>query len=168
MLSLLQQVLVKQDILLKENELLKEDMATQQVFIDNLSRAVASMKNIRVGSECTLTNDLSIQATTAMVSSVEHSLKEQTNKKLQSKRIDQLLNSTPFSGSNSQEVSDWIEDFNSECDQLQLDDTQRFSIATDLLVDNAKLWYETHKTTITDWVTLKNKLTSYLKARNWH
>ncbi|CAF4582758.1 unnamed protein product, partial [Rotaria sp. Silwood2] len=73
------------------------------------------------------------------------------------------LNSIPFSGSNSQEVSDWIEDFDDKCDQLQLGDVQRLSVAINLVTGNAKLWYDTHKHTIDDWITLKNKLTTYFK-----
>ncbi|CAF4617830.1 unnamed protein product, partial [Didymodactylos carnosus] len=91
----------------------------------------------------------------------ETSLKEQAAKQLQSKRINQLLDSTPFSGSTSQEVSDWIDDFSNKCDQLQLDDAQRLSVVIDLLTGNAKLWYDTHKDTIDTWRTLKNKLTAY-------
>ncbi|CAM4747325.1 unnamed protein product [Rotaria magnacalcarata] len=50
-----------------------------------------------------------------------------------------------------------------KCDQVQLDDAQRLSVVIDLLKGNAKLWYDTYKDTIHDWVTLKNKLTTYFK-----
>ena len=33
----------------------------------------------------------------------------------------------------------------------------------DLLKGNAKLWYDTQKDTINDWITLKDKLTTYFK-----
>ena len=94
---------------------------------------------------------------------VASSLKEQAAKQLQSKRINQLLDSTPFTGSPSQEVSDWIDDLSNKCDQVQLDDDQRLSVAIDLLKGNAKLWYDTHKDTIDNWITLKNKLTAYFQ-----
>ncbi|CAF0770090.1 unnamed protein product [Didymodactylos carnosus] len=89
------------------------------------------------------------------------SLRENAAEQLQSKRLNQLLDSTPFSGSTSQEVSDWIDDFSFKCDQLQLDDAQRLSVVIDLLKGNAKLWYDTHKDTIDNWDTLKNKLMTY-------
>jgi hypothetical protein len=89
--------------------------------------------------------------------------KERTSKQLLMKRINQLLDSTPFSGSTSQEVSDWIQEFSRKCDQLELDGDQRFSIAVDLLNGNAKLWYDTHKDSINNWDTLKSKLNNYFK-----
>ncbi|CAF4769355.1 unnamed protein product [Rotaria sp. Silwood2] len=108
-------------------------MATQQITINNLSQAVEALQgtkisypNIPVTSPSLAPPTASVSELTAsMMKSVELSLKEQTSKQLQSKKIDQRLNSIPFSGSNSQEVSDWIEDFDDKCDQLQLGDVQR-------------------------------------------
>ncbi|CAF4974115.1 unnamed protein product, partial [Rotaria sp. Silwood1] len=162
--SLLQELLAKQN-------LLTQDMATQKITVNNLSQAVEALQGTKISySNIPLTNPSLPPTTTSvseltpsMMKSVELSLKEQASKKLQSKRIDQLLNSIPFSGSNSQEVSDWIEYFDDKCDQLQLEDVQRLSVAIDLLTGNAKLWYDTHKHTIDDWITLKNKLTTYFK-----
>ncbi|CAF2971230.1 unnamed protein product [Rotaria sp. Silwood2] len=101
------------------------------------------------------------ELTTSVTQSAKLSLKEKASKQLQSKRIDQLFNSTPFYGSTSQEASDWIEDFNNKCDQLQLDDGQCLFVVIDLLKGNAKLWYDMHKHTIDDWITLKHRLTTY-------
>ncbi|CAF3056119.1 unnamed protein product [Rotaria sp. Silwood2] len=162
--SLLQELLAKQN-------LLTQDMATQKITINNLSQAVEALQGTKISYPNIPVTSPSLAPTTASVSeltpsmmkSVELSLKEQASKQLQSKRIDQLLNSIPFSGSNSQEVSDWIEDFDDKCDQLQLGDVQRLSVAINLLTGNAKLWYDTHKHTIDDWITLKNKLTTYFK-----
>ncbi|CAF4629407.1 unnamed protein product, partial [Rotaria socialis] len=103
------------------------------------------------------------QSTSSVIMNMESSLKEQAVKQLHSKRINQLLDSTPFTGSASQEVSDWINNFSNKCDQVQLDDAQRLSVVIDLLKGNDKLWYDTYKDTIHDWVTLKNKLTTYFK-----
>ncbi|CAF5168122.1 unnamed protein product, partial [Rotaria sp. Silwood1] len=146
-------------------------MATQQITVNNLSQAIEALQgtkisysNIPVTNPCLARTTTSVsELTPSMMKSVELSLKEQASKRLQSKRIDQLLNSIPFSGSNSQEVSDWIEDFDDKCDQVQLEDVQRLSVAIDLLTGNAKLWCDTHKHTIDDWITLKNKLTTYFK-----
>ncbi|CAF4569110.1 unnamed protein product, partial [Didymodactylos carnosus] len=165
---LLQQLLAKQDLLLDENKELKQEMATQQLIINSLSQAVEAIQENKICQDVSSTK-LSSASTTAPLSQstphfvmkAETSLKEQAAKQLQSKRINQLLDSTPFSRSTSQEVSDWIDDFSNKCDQLQLDDAQRLSVVIDLLKGNAKLWYDTHKDTIDTWRTLKNKLTAY-------
>ncbi|CAF5117344.1 unnamed protein product, partial [Rotaria sp. Silwood1] len=118
-----------------------QDMATQQITVNNLSQAIEALQGTKISySNIPVTNPCLARTTTSfsdltpsMMKSVELSLKEQASKRLQSKRIDQLLNSIPFSGSNSQEVSDWIEDFDDKCDQVQLEDVQRLSVAIDLL-----------------------------------
>ncbi|CAF3342919.1 unnamed protein product [Rotaria socialis] len=109
------------------------------------------------------TQQITINNLTQTIEAIQSSLKEQAVKQLHSKRINQLLDSTPFTGSASQEVSDWIDDSSNKCDQVQLDDAQRLSVVIDLLKGNDKLWYDTYKDTIHDWVTLKNKLTTYFK-----
>jgi len=169
---LMQQLLAKQDLLLDENKQLKKELASQQIFINNLSHAVEA---IQEGSTtlcqstlstkpCSLSTTSQLpQSTPPTITNVETSLKEQAAKQLQSKRINQLLDSNPFTGSASQEVSDWIDDFSNKCDQVKLDDTQRLSVVIDLLKGNAKLWYDTHKDTIDNWITLKDKLTAYFK-----
>ncbi|CAF4470537.1 unnamed protein product, partial [Didymodactylos carnosus] len=117
-LFLLQQLLAKQDLLLDENKELKQEMATQQIIINSLSQAVEAIQENKICQDVSSTK-LSSASTTAPLSQstphfvmkAETSLKEQAAKQLQSKRINQLLDSTPFSGSTSQEVSDWIDDF---------------------------------------------------------
>ncbi len=171
MMLLLQQLLAKQDLLLDENRQIKEEMTTQQITINNLSQAVEAIQGTKTLRQSLLSTDPSSLSTTApsppltlpLVMNAASSLKEQAAKQLQSKRINQLLDSTPFTGSSSQEVSDWIDDFSNKCDQVQLDDDQRLSVAIDLLKGNAKLWYDTHKDTIDSWITLKNKLTAYFQ-----
>ena len=171
MMLLLQQLLAKQDLLLDENRQLKEEMTTQQITINNLSQAVEAMQGIEIVRQKLLPTDSSSLSTTApspqltlpLVMNAASSLKEQAAKQLQSKRINQLLDSTPFTGSPAQEVSDWIDDFSNKCDQVQLDDDQRLSVAIDLLKGNGKLWYDTHKDTIGSWIALKNKLTAYFQ-----
>ena len=170
-LSLLQQLIIKQDLLLEENKQFKQEIATQQITIKNLSQAVKTIQEANIAGQHVSTikssipseTPVSLEATSDVTKNGKSNLKELAAKQLQSKRIDQLLNYTPFSGSTSQEVSDWIDDFSNKCEQLQLDDTQRLSIAIDLLKGNAKLWYDTHKDIIDNWLTLKNKLTSYFK-----
>jgi hypothetical protein len=171
MMVLLQQLLAKQDLLLDENRQLKEEMTTQQITINNLSQAVEAIQGTKILRQSLLPTDPSSLSTTTpsppltlpLVMNAASSLKEQAAKQLQSKRINQLLDSTPFTGSSSQEVSDWIDDFSNKCDQVQLDDDQRLSVAIDLLKGNAKLWYDIHKDTIDSWIALKNKLTAYFQ-----
>jgi hypothetical protein len=168
---LLQQLLAKQDLLLDENKQLKQEMTTQQITINNLSQAVETIQGTNIICQNMLSKQPSSLSTTApspqltlpLVMNAASSLKEQAAKQLQSKRINQLLDSTPFTGSSSQEVSDWIDDFSNKCDQVQLDDDQRLSVAIDLLKGNAKLWYDTHKDTIDSWIALENKLTAYFQ-----
>lgn len=169
---LLQQLLAKQDLVLDENKQLKQEMATQQITINNLSQAVeAIQEESKILYQSISSTKPSPPSTTAalpqsippIIKNAESNLKEQAAKQLQSKRINQLLDSTPFTGSSSQEVSDWIDDLSNKCDQVQLDDDQRLSVAIDLLKGNAKLWYDTHKDTIDNWITLKNKLTAYFQ-----
>ena len=168
--GVLQQLLTKQDQLLDENMQLKNQVALQQLTINNLSDIVEALKSNPLSnhklttkpSPATTTTDKVIDLTTDNNKDIVN-LQQQAAKKLQSKRIDQLLNSTPFSGTMSQEVSDWLEEFNTKCDKLQFDDAQRLSIAVDLLKDNAKLWYETHNGAIENWQTFTNKLMSHFK-----
>ena len=168
---ILQQLLIKQDLLLDENKQLKQHMTKQQITIDNHTQAIAAIRETKTsyGKLSTKpappppTTTTLLETTIPVVINTEHHIKQQTAKQLQSKRINQLLDSTPFSGSTSQEVSDWIDDFIYKCDQLQLDESQRLSVAIDLLKGNAKLWYDTHKDTIDSWVSLKDKLTAYFK-----
>ena len=160
-----------QDLLLDENKQIKQEMATQQVTINNLTQAMEAIQVSNVlchnilpkKPSSSLTAAPLSQSTSSVIMKMESSLKEQAVKQLQSKRINQLLDSTAFTGSASQEVSDWIDDFSNKCDQVQLDDAQRLSVVIDLLKGNAKLWYDTQKDTINDWITLKNKLTTYFK-----
>lgn len=167
---ILQQLLTKQNLLLDENKQLKQHMTQQQITIDNHTQAIEAIREMKITYEKSSTNPAPSPTTTTLVDTTipviintEHHIKQQTAKQLQSKRINQLLDSTPFSGSTSQEVSDWIDDFIYKCDQLQLDEAQRLSVAIDLLKGNAKLWYDTHKDTIDSWVSLKDKLTAYFK-----
>jgi hypothetical protein len=163
MIRLLQQLLVKQDLMLEENKQLEQDMASQPMTINSLSDAVEA---IQVGRMLhNMRPSLAVETNTAsiVVKNDETKLEEQAAKQLQSKRIDQLINSAPFTGSIIQEISDWIEDFSNKCDQLRFDDTQRFSVATDLLKGNTKLWFDTHKDSIDNWLTLKTKMAAYFK-----
>jgi hypothetical protein len=47
--------------------------------------------------------------------------------------------STPFSGSRTQDVVDWLYEFNRKCDDIKLDDTQRLSVTCGLMASDAKL-----------------------------
>jgi ElaB/YqjD/DUF883 family membrane-anchored ribosome-binding protein len=167
---MLQQLMAKQDVLLEENKQLRQEMVVQRTIINNLSKAVETIQETKAIAQNTSVIKLLTTATDSVLQPIastnkneETHLREQAAKQLQSKRINQLLDSAPFTGSSSQEVSDWIEDFVGKCDQLRLDDAQRLAVATDLLRENAKLWYETHKDTINNWTTLKCKLTSYFQ-----
>ncbi|CAF1523796.1 unnamed protein product [Adineta ricciae] len=169
-MGILQQLLTKQDQLLDENTQLKTQVAFQQITINNLTQVVEELKISpppHHQSTANLSVDVSgIGTVTSSMTKTQHekpNLHQHAAKQLQSKRIDQLLNSTPFSGTTSQEVSDWLEEFNLKCDKLEFDDTQRLSIAIDLLKSNAKLWYDTNKGAIEDWTTFTDKLMSHFK-----
>ena len=168
-MRLLQQLMIKQDLILHENTQLKQEIATQQITINELSQAVRSIRGKNVEVEPKLMEpptppmSLTSHLTTRTAHEPELKLKEQAVKQLQTKRINQLLDSTPFSGSMSQEVSDWIEEFSTRCDELNFDDTQRLSVAVSLLKGNAKLWYETQKDSIDGWTTFRNKLTTFFQ-----
>ncbi|CAF4482234.1 unnamed protein product, partial [Rotaria socialis] len=170
MMLLMQRLLAKQDLLLDENKEINQEMATQQFTINNLTQTIEAIQvsnalchNVLPTKTSSLTTAPLWQSTSSVIMNMESSLKEQAVKQLHSKRINQLLDSTPFTGSASQEVSDWINNFSNKCDQVQLDDAQRLSVVIDLLKGNDTLWYDTYKDTIHDWVTLKNKLTTYFK-----
>jgi signal recognition particle subunit SEC65 len=169
-MRILQQLLTKQDQLLEENRQLKNQVALQQVTINNLSQVVDTLQINPPPHHDSTPNPSIVAATTSTVTNStpntvneKFNLPQQAAKQLQSKRIDQLLNSTPFSGTMVQEVTDWFEEFNTKCDKLQFDDTQRLLVAVDLLKGNAKLWYETHKEGIDNWKTFTDKLTSYFQ-----
>jgi hypothetical protein len=59
--------------------------------------------------------------------------------------------STPFSGSRTQYVVDWLYEFNRKCDDIKLDDTQRLSVTCGLMASDAKLWTDTIKKLL-DWL----------------
>jgi hypothetical protein len=167
---LLQQLAQKQYVLLEENKQLRQEIVAQWTIINSLSKAIETIQetkpltqNTSLIQVATATTDSSLQRTSPSNKNDETHIKEQAAKELQSKRINQLLDSKPFTGSSLQEVSDWIDDFVGKCDQLRLDDAQRLAVAIDLLRENAKLWYETHKDTINSWTMLKCKLTSYFQ-----
>ncbi|CAF1310440.1 unnamed protein product [Adineta ricciae] len=161
MAEMMHQLLNKQDRLLEENKQLRQEMALQQSTISYLHETITTMRHSQMNDH----NDQNEKSspTSNSISAVDQGVKEQTTKQLQSKRIKQLLDSKAFSGSTSQEISDWIEDFEDKCDDLALEGAQRFSVAVGLLADNAKLWYDTQKDTIKDWETLKTKLSAYFK-----
>ncbi|CAF1573858.1 unnamed protein product, partial [Adineta steineri] len=160
-MSMLQQLLQKQDQLLEENRKLKSQVEIQQVTINSLSEAVETL-HINLPPQHDSISNPSTDATPEFFKE-KFSLQQQAAKQLQSKRIDQLLNSTPFSGTMVQEVTDWLEEFNAKCDKLHFDDTRRLSVAVDLLKGNAKLWYDTHKEGIDNWKTFTDKLTIYFQ-----
>ena len=88
---------------------------------------------------------------------------DQTTKQLQSKLMSQLFESTPFSGSRTQDIVDWLDEFNEKCNNIKLDNTQRLSIARGLMTSDAKLWDDTLKNTPIDWKTFQQKLTTYFQ-----
>ena len=111
-MALLQLVLVKQDLLLEENKQLKHDMATQQAITSNQSEAIGKLQKVETTYQESLSKELrttTINAHAALTNiDAEPNLKEKAARQLQSKRINQLLDSTPFSGSVTQDVSDWM------------------------------------------------------------
>jgi hypothetical protein len=88
---------------------------------------------------------------------------DQATKQLRSKQINQLFESTPFSGDRSQDVVDWLDEFNRKGDDINLDDIQRLSVARGLMKDDAKLWSDTLKNCPIDWRTFQQKLISYFQ-----
>ncbi|CAF1394596.1 unnamed protein product [Adineta ricciae] len=161
MTEMMHQLLIKQDRILEENQQLRQEMALQQSTISYLHETITTMRHSQMNEDIDKNGKSSPISNS--ISAVDQGVKEQTTKQIQSKRIKQLLDSKAFSGSTSQEISDWIEDFEGKCDDLALEGAQRFSIAVGLLADNAKLWYDTQKDTIKDWETLKMKLSTYFK-----
>ena len=159
--AMLERLLLKQHQILEENKQLRQEIALQQSNINYLHQTITTIRHSQVHPQTDTTKKSS--STSSRGDETAYGLKEQTTKQLQSKRIKQLLESKPFSGSTSQEVSDWIEEFEDKCDDMHLDDDQRLSIAVGLLADNAKLWYDTQRDFIKDWETLKTKLSTYFK-----
>lgn len=149
--------------ILEENKKMKEEIVTQHTTIKHIYQKIGLLEKGKINQQTELKITNSSNTNHIDDNDNENELKKQTNKQLQSKRIKQLFESKPFSGSITQEVSDWIDEFSDKCDELQLDDDQRLSIATGLLSDNAKLWYDTQKESISDRETLKNKLSTYFK-----
>ena len=149
-MRLLRQLLAQQSLLNDDNKQLRKEIGCQQKAINGLAEALETMKIDRE------TNTKSSPSTTL-------NLVSEAAKQLQAKRIHRLLDSAPFTGSASQEVSDWVEEFTRKCDQLRLDDAQRLSVVADLLTENAKLWYETHKDTLENWVSLRTKLMNHFQ-----
>jgi hypothetical protein len=88
---------------------------------------------------------------------------DETTKHLRSKQMSQLFESTPFSGSRTQDVVDWLDEFNGKCNNIKLDNTHRLSVARGLMTGDAKLWEDTVKNTLIDWKTFQQKLTTYFQ-----
>ncbi|CAM2714040.1 unnamed protein product [Rotaria socialis] len=120
-------------------------MATQQITINNLTQTIEAIQ---------VSNALCHNVLPTKTSSLI------TAPLWQSTSINQLLDSTPFTGSASQEVSDWIDDSSNKCDQVQLDDAQRLSVVIDLLKGNAKLWL------INTWMDDETRLKHLTKGLN--
>ena len=106
---------------------------------------------------------ISFIATPAPTAVPSVSAGDHTIKQLRSKQLTHLFESTPFFGTAVQDVVDWLDEFNRKCDDIQLDETQRLSIARGLMKDDAKLWVNTLKNVLVDWTTFQKKLVSYFQ-----
>jgi hypothetical protein len=159
---LLQELTISQKQLLDDNRQLKDCLQRHEVTIDFLNRSLTKVHSTTNAAPLehhdTSSNEPAMM-TTQQQPSV--SATDQAAKQLQSKRITQLLDSTPFTGSTSQDVMDWFDEFSSKCDDVKLDDMQRVSVARGLLTGVAKLWADTHKDAFIDWTTFKNKLSTH-------
>ncbi|CAF2761131.1 unnamed protein product [Rotaria sp. Silwood2] len=104
-MSVSQQLLVKQVLVLYENTQLKQDIATQGIILNNHSQAIEALQGTKISClHMPVTNPCSTpmtafdsELTTSVMQSAKLSLKGKAFKQLQSKRIDQLLNFIPFS-----------------------------------------------------------------------
>ena len=146
--------------LLADNEQLKQSLQHHEATIDRL---VKFCNNLHVGNATPLVHTTSSTAASTSHAIPSVSAGDHTMKQLRSKQLTHLFESTPFAGTAAQDVVDWLDEFNRKCDDIQLDDGQRLSIARGLMKDDAKLWVETLKNVLVDWPTFQNRLVAYFQ-----
>jgi hypothetical protein len=139
----LMELLHAQQQILEENREFRECLQQHDLAIDNLTQLIGRL--------------------TARQNAPTAASTDQSSKQLKSKQISQLFDSTPFSGSPSQDVIDWLYAFNLKYDDISLDDSQRLSIARGLMIADAKLWVDTLKKSLVDWHYFQKKLIVYFQ-----
>ena len=135
-MKLLQRLLGQNEAMKERNQRFENELAAQRSILDNLSSTLGELH--QMNSRAASTDQKKLAPTTN-----EPNLLDRAMKELQAKRINKLLDSTPFYGLTTEDVSDWLEAFKRKCDQVQLPDGQRLIIATDLFKGSAKIWYDT-------------------------
>lgn len=153
-MTMLQQLWAQNQVMHQRNQRLETELAAQRSILNNLSSTVRDLQQMNLFA--TTANQ-----STAVPIETESNLLDRAMKEIQAKRINKLLDSTPFYGLATEDVSDWLEGFKRKCDQVQLPDDQRLIIATDLFKGTAKIWYDTQKESIEDWGTLETKMIDY-------
>ena len=120
---------VQQQILEKHRQF-QHCLQRHDVAIDNLVQLLNKLtetKNV-IPSITPPTTTTITPLTASHSSSTSHT--DQSTKQLRSKQISQLFESTPFTGSPTQDVVDWLHEFNRQCDDILLDNAQRLSRGT--------------------------------------
>ena len=158
--SNLSELLFYQKQRMEDNRQLKQSLQQHELTIDQL---VKLYSNLQTDNSMSPGHRVSVAATPLTTSIQSVSTGDHTTKQLRSKQLTHLFESKPFSGSAAQDVVDWLDEFNRKCDDIQLDDAQRLSIARDLMKDDAKLWVNTLKNVLVDWTTFQKKLISYFQ-----
>ena len=161
--SNLAEIIKFQKEILAENQQFKHSLHQHEIAINNLVQLFDRLTDTKpsTGSiKPELTTDVGTvnSSTGTLTSNLDPATKQ-----LRAKQISQLFESTPFSGSATQDVVDWLHEFNRKCEDIRLDDTQRLSIARGLMKNDAKLWMETLSTSPMNWSMFQQQLTSYFQ-----
>jgi hypothetical protein len=161
-LGLTELIQVQQQIL-EEHRQFQHCLQRHDVAIDNLVQLLNQLtetKNV-IPSIAPPTTTSVTTLTASHSNSTSHA--DQSTKQLRSKQISQLFESTPFTGSPTQDVVDWLHEFNRQCDDILLDNAQRLSVARGLMTDDAKLWTETVRDSLVDWSSFQKRLVTYFQ-----
>ena len=156
------QLLHSQQQLLEDNGQFRQCLQRHDAAIEHLIQLLQRLTEKREASP-SIKQVTSIPNQNNYQQSSSPSCTDQSTKQLRSKQISQLLESNSFSGSPTQDVVDWLDEFNHKCDDIILDDAQRLSVARGLLTGDAKLWMETLQLSLIDWSSFQKKLVAYFQ-----
>jgi len=141
-----------------DDQEVKDSLQRHELAIEKILQAIDRLTIMHNSVVLTEPTTSLSDAPTIPSSTTDHATKQ-----LRSKQISQLFESTAFSGSRSQDVVDWLDEFNQKCDDIRLDDTQRLSIARGLMKNDAKLWVDALKHTLIDWKIFQQRLIAYFQ-----
>lgn len=152
-----------QQLILEEHRQVQHCLQRHDVAIDNLVQLLNKLTETKSGIPSIIppTTKTVLPLTTPHSSSASNT--DQSMKQLRSKQISQLFESTPFTGLPTQDVVDWLHEFNRQCDDILLNDAQRLSVARGLMKDDAKLWTETVRDSFVDWSSFQKNLVAYFQ-----